>query len=66
MTYITCYKREKKGGKNQTTIDDNMITVSRHTPLYMEDDMMTHLERRHKASFGHRVTSHAPSKRCTR
>jgi hypothetical protein len=61
--YITCHKREKKG-KKSTLTDNNSIIMNCHTPLHMEDDMMTHLEKRRKASSGHWMVSHTPSKWC--
>ena len=67
MMYITCYKRERKGG-NQITIYNNSTTVSRHmslymekdAPLHMEDDIVEHLGRQQKASFGYLMASHVP------
>ena len=52
-------RRERKKGENQTAIDDNLITVSCHMPLHMEEDTVTHLP-----SFGYQVVSHVPSKWC--
>ena len=52
-------RREKRKGGNQTTTDDNLITVSCHMSLHMEEDTVTHLP-----SFGHRMVSHVSSKWC--
>jgi hypothetical protein len=35
-------RREKRGGGNQTTIDDNPTTVSYHVPLQMKEDTEWH------------------------
>jgi hypothetical protein len=38
--------------------DDNLTTVSCHTPLKMEEDMATHVGRRHKVNYVYQVASH--------
>jgi hypothetical protein len=40
---ILSVRREKRRGKEQTIIDDNLTTISRHAPLRVEKDTVTHL-----------------------
>jgi hypothetical protein len=56
----------KKKRENQTITGYNPITISCNVPLQMKEDMTAHLERRRKASYIHRVASHALPKRCGR
>jgi hypothetical protein len=53
MMYITFLERENKGKENQTITGDNRTTISCDAPLHMEKDMVAHLGRLRKASFGH-------------
>jgi hypothetical protein len=61
MVYVTSQEREYKRRKNQTTIDDDPITVNYNVLLQMKEDKAMYLRRRQTTNYVHRVASHASS-----
>jgi hypothetical protein len=59
-------KKKKKRIKSNMTIGDNLTIFRHHMPLNIKEDMIVHLKRWRKISFGYRVASHAPPKWCKR